>query len=109
MLTRLLCRAGRKISERLLWRASVPGATTSWVCLMFFLTRIVVLVLTSMYAVATDVASRGIDVKGVTHVINYDMPKVHTHLYTRCYADARSFCRILKITPIALGVQVAPA
>lgn len=25
--------------------------------------------------VATDVAGRGIDVKGVTHVINYDMPK----------------------------------
>ena len=25
--------------------------------------------------VATDVAGRGIDVKGVTHVVNYDMPK----------------------------------
>ena len=25
--------------------------------------------------VATDVAGRGIDVKGVTHVINYDMAK----------------------------------
>eukprot|EP01090_Pellita_catalonica_P019502 TRINITY_DN6668_c0_g1_i1.p1 TRINITY_DN6668_c0_g1~~TRINITY_DN6668_c0_g1_i1.p1 ORF type:complete len:593 (+),score=126.03 TRINITY_DN6668_c0_g1_i1:43-1821(+) len=32
--------------------------------------------------VATDVAGRGIDVKGVTHVINYDMPKTiedYTH------------------------------
>ncbi len=25
--------------------------------------------------VATDLAGRGIDVKGVTHIINYDMPK----------------------------------
>jgi len=32
--------------------------------------------------VCTDVAARGIDVKGVTHVINYDMPKdieAYTH------------------------------
>lgn len=32
--------------------------------------------------VATDLAGRGIDVKGVTHVINYDMPKTiqeYTH------------------------------
>ena len=32
--------------------------------------------------VATDVAARGIDVKNVTHVINYDMPKTiefYTH------------------------------
>ncbi len=24
--------------------------------------------------VATDIASRGIDVEGITHVINYDLP-----------------------------------
>lgn len=35
--------------------------------------------------IATDIAGRGIDVKGVTHVINYDLPKdisQYTHRYT---------------------------
>lgn len=32
--------------------------------------------------VATDVASRGIDVQGVTHVIQYDMPKkIETYIH----------------------------
>jgi|GEM_PF-357467 len=30
---------------------------------------------TTQYLVATDVAARGIDVDGITHVINYDMPR----------------------------------
>lgn len=32
--------------------------------------------------VATNVAGRGIDVKGVTHVINYDMPKSIEGIYS---------------------------
>lgn len=31
--------------------------------------------------VATNVAGRGIDVKGITHVINYEMPKTIGGIY----------------------------
>lgn len=50
--------------------------------------------------VATDIASRGIDVKGVTHVINYDLPmepEAYVHRIGRTArageeGDAISFC-----------------
>lgn len=50
--------------------------------------------------VATDIASRGIDVTGITHVINYDMPiepEIYIHRIGRtaragAYGKAISFC-----------------
>ena len=43
--------------------------------------------------IATDVASRGLDIKGVTHVINYDMPSTadaYTHRIGRTGRAERS-------------------
>ncbi|OGS48199.1 MAG: hypothetical protein A3K68_06700 [Euryarchaeota archaeon RBG_16_68_13] len=39
--------------------------------------------------VATDVAARGIDVEGITHVINYDVPTVPTDYVHRVGRTAR--------------------
>ena len=40
--------------------------------------------------VATDIAARGIDVEGVTHVINYDLPNVPESYVHRIGRTARA-------------------
>ena len=40
--------------------------------------------------VATDVAARGLDVEGVTHVVNYDMPEMPTDYLNRIGRTARA-------------------
>src|SRR4029077_15191376 len=44
----------------------------------------------SRVLVATDIASRGIDVDGVTHVVNYDMPDVPENYVHRIGRTARA-------------------
>ena len=40
--------------------------------------------------VATDIAARGIDVEGITHVINYDLPNVPESYVHRIGRTARA-------------------
>jgi ATP-dependent RNA helicase DeaD len=52
--------------------------------------------------VATDVAARGIDVQGITHVINYELPddtEVYTHRSGRTGRAGRSGVSISLVTP----------
>jgi len=52
--------------------------------------------------IATDVAARGIDVQGITHVINYELPddiEVYTHRSGRTGRAGRSGVSISLVTP----------
>ena len=52
--------------------------------------------------IATDVAARGIDVQGITHVINYELPddtEVYTHRSGRTGRAGRSGISISLVTP----------
>lgn len=52
--------------------------------------------------IATDVAARGIDVQGVTHVINYELPddtEVYTHRSGRTGRAGRSGISVSLVTP----------
>ncbi|MBL7729762.1 MAG: DEAD/DEAH box helicase [Chitinophagaceae bacterium] len=52
--------------------------------------------------VATDVAARGIDVQGITHVINYELPddtEVYTHRSGRTGRAGRSGISVSIVTP----------
>jgi ATP-dependent RNA helicase DeaD len=56
--------------------------------------------------VATDVAARGLDISGVTHVINYDMPNspdIYVHRIGRTGRVGRSGRAITLITPKQRG------
>jgi ATP-dependent RNA helicase RhlE len=55
--------------------------------------------------VATDVAARGIDVSGITHVINYDMPATREDYVHRVGRTARAGASGIGVT-FVLGEQV---
>lgn len=58
--------------------------------------------------VATDVAARGLDVEGITHVVNYDPPiepEVYVHRIGRTGRAGRDGVSILMLTPREQRVQ----
>ncbi len=60
--------------------------------------------------VATDIAARGLDVEGITHVINYDPPsepEIYVHRIGRTGRAGRDGISILLVTPKQQRVQFA--
>lgn len=60
--------------------------------------------------VATDIAARGIDVMGISHVINYDLPDT-TEAYTHRSGQANSFAgpeegRMISLIERMLGIKM---
>ena len=51
--------------------------------------------------VATDIAARGIDVDGITHVINYDLPNVPESYVHRIGRTARAGADGIAISLVA--------
>jgi superfamily II DNA/RNA helicase len=56
--------------------------------------------------VATDVAARGIDIPGISHVINYDLPKLAEDYVHRIGRTARAGNEGIAISMAALGESV---
>lgn len=57
---------------------------------------------TAQLLIATDVASRGLDIDGITHVINYNMPQIHEdyiHRVGRCGRMGKRGVAITFVSP----------
>src|SRR5208282_5347125 len=51
--------------------------------------------------VATDVASRGLDIEGVSHVVNYDMPRDPTSYFHRIGRTGRAGATGIAVTLVS--------
>ena len=56
--------------------------------------------------VATDVASRGLDIKGIAHVVNADLPKTFEDYVHRIGAPAASLIPCVRLRCTAHSVHV---